>query len=336
MWAWTIDGGFGLEHLTRTEREAPRPGPTEAVVRMRAFSLNYRDLMVVEGRYNPRQPLPLVPLSDGVGVVEAVGDRVRGLAVGDRVVAAFAQRWPDGEVSRDALASSLGSPGDGVAQELCAFDARGLVKVPDYLSDREAACLPCAGVTAWSALFELGRLAPGQTVLVQGTGGVSTFALQLATMAGARVIVTSSSEEKLERARGLGAWRTIRYDEDPAWGKTARAMTGGGVDHVVEVGGAGTIAQSLAAVRPGGTISVIGVLDGVGGELPLVRVLMSQVKMQGVFVGSVGGLTRMLAALEAHALRPALDDSRLGIDALPDALTRMRAGAHFGKITLGE
>lgn len=334
MKAWTIDGGFGLDKLALGERETPEPGPTEARVRMTAWSLNYRDLMVVDGRYNPRQKLPLVPLSDGVGVVEAVGERVTRVKVGDRVAGAFAQRWVDGPVTVEALKSSLGSPGDGVAMEQRVFDEQGLVHVPEHLSDAEAATLPCAGLTAWSALFEEGRVQPGQTVLVQGTGGVSTFALQLATQAGARVIVTSSKEEKLARARELGAWQTIRYDEDPKWGKTARGMSGGGVDHVIEVGGAGTIGQSLVAVRPGGTISVIGVLDGVAGDLPLVRVLMAQVRMQGVFVGSRGGFERMNAALSASALQPALDEKRFTFEELPDALARMQAGAHFGKIVL--
>lgn len=334
MKVWTIDGGFGLDKLSVTERDAPGPGPTEARVRMTAWSLNYRDLMVVDGRYNPRQPLPLVPLSDGVGVVEAVGERVTRVKVGDRVAGAFAQRWLDGPVTPEALKSSLGSPGDGVAMEQRVFDEQGLVHVPAHLSDAQAATLPCAGVTAWSALFEEGSVQPGQTVLVQGTGGVSSFALQLAAQAGARVIVTSSSEEKLARARELGAWQTIRYDEDPKWGKTARKLSEGGVDHVVEVGGAGTIAQSLVAVRPGGTISVIGVLDGVTGDMPLVRVLMSQVRMQGVFVGSRGNFERLNAALSAGGLEPALDDERFSFEELPGALAHMRAGAHFGKIVL--
>ena len=330
---WSIEGGFGLDALTLGERPPRALAPREVRVAMRALSLNYRDLMVVTGTYDPRQPLPLVPLSDGVGVVAEVGAEVRRVAVGDRVAGCFAQRWLDGPVDRDAQRSALGSPLDGVAAEERVFDEAGLVHVPAHLDDAEAATLPCAPGTAWSALFEQGALRPGHTVLVQGTGGVSTFALLFAAQAGARVIVTSSSADKLERARELGAWQTLRYDEDPRWGKAARELSGGGVDHVIEVGGAGTIAQSLAAVRAGGTISVIGVLDGVAGDFPIVRVLMRQIRMQGIFVGPRGAFERMNAALAAGGLRPPLD-RRFSFDALPDALGHMQAGAHFGKIVL--
>ncbi|MCB9595856.1 MAG: NAD(P)-dependent alcohol dehydrogenase [Sandaracinaceae bacterium] len=332
--AWRIEGGFGLERLVLGPHEAGEPGPGEARVRMTAWSLNYRDLLIVTGAYNPKQKLPLVPLSDAVGVVEAVGPGVHRVAVGDRVCPAFASAWIDGPVSVDGLRSSLGSPGDGVGLRARCLPAEGLVPVPGYLTDREAASLPCAAVTAWNALFESGDVGPGQTVLVQGTGGVSSFAHQLAQLAGARVIVTSSSAAKLERAKARGAWQTIDYRADPDWGTTARKLTGG-VDHVIEVGGAGTVEQSLKAVRPGGTISVIGILDGAAGELALTRVLMNAIRMQGVFVGSRGMFERMNAALAASELRPVLDDARFELEALPAALERMQAGAHQGKITLG-
>lgn len=334
MKTWQIEGAFGLENLSWVERETPSPGPGEALVRMRAWSLNYRDHLVVAGAYNPKQSLPLVPLSDGVGIVEAVGDGVERVAVGDRVSGAFAQRWIDGPVDRAALSSTLGSPHDGVASELRVFSAEGLVHVPEHLSDREAATLPCAAVTAWNALYELGDVGPGQTVLVQGTGGVSTFALQLAKLAGARVIVTSSQDERLERARALGAWETINYRSDTRWGRTARSLTDGGVDQVIEVGGAGTIEQSLSAVRPGGTISVIGILDGAAGSFPLTRVLMTAVRMQGVFVGSRGTFERLGRAISAAELHPVVDERRFAFDELPAALTHLAAGAHFGKIVL--
>ncbi|MGE0787272.1 MAG: NAD(P)-dependent alcohol dehydrogenase [Sandaracinaceae bacterium] len=331
--AWFVDGGFGLDELTLREREAKEPGPHDVRLRMRAWSLNQRDYMVVTGAYNPRQPLPLVPLSDGVGIVEAVGAEVRRVAVGDRVCPIFAQRWIDGPVTKDALKSTLGSPNDGVAAETVVLSEEGVVKVPVHLTDREAATLPCAALTAWSALFEVGRLLPGQTVLVQGTGGVSTFALQLATAAGARVIATSSKEDKLERAMQLGAWRSLRYDTDPRWGSAARELTEDGVDHVVEVGGAGTIAQSLAAVRPGGTISVIGVLGGVATEIALTRVLMTQVRVQGVFVGSRGNFERMNASLVSTGVRPVVDRC-FAFEELPKALEYLKSGRHFGKVVL--
>jgi len=307
-----------------------------ARVAMRAWSLNYRDHLVVTGVYNPRQTLPLIPLSDAVGVVDAVGAGVTRVKVGDRVCPTFVQAWIDGPITREMQMSTLGSPGDGVAAKHRVLPAEGLVAVPAHLSDREAAALPCAAVTAWSALFELGDVVLGDVVLVQGTGGVSMAALQLATMAGARVIVTSSSDEKLERASALGAWRTINYREDPAWGRTAKAMSGQGVDHVIEVGGAGTLEQSLACVRPGGTISIIGVLDGASGPIALTRVLMNGVRLQGVLVGSRGMFERLCRAVEAAQLRPALDDSAFVFEELPRALARLKAGAHFGKITLGE
>lgn len=334
--AWRIEGGFGLEKLVLGPYEAGDPEPGQARVRLTAWSLNYRDLLILSGAYNPRQRLPLVPLSDAVGVVEAVGAGVTRVAVGDRVCPIFAQAWVDGPVGVDELKSSLGSPGDGVALRARCFPADALVKPPAHLSDREAASLPCAAVTAWNALFESGDLRPGQTVLVQGTGGVSSFALLFGVLGGARVIVTSSSRDKLEQASALGAWRTIDYKADPEWGKTARDLTGVGVDHIVEVGGAGTIDQSLRAVRPGGTVSVIGVLDGVKGSFPLTRVLMNAVRMQGVFVGSRGMFERMNVAIEAAQLRPLLDDADFGFADLPAALARIESGAHQGKITLVE
>lgn len=334
--AWRIDGGFGLEKLTLGARDPGEPGPGEARVRLRAWSLNYRDLLIATGAYNPKQKLPLVPLSDAVGIVEAIGPGVSGVAVGDRVCPAFAQAWIDGPVGANELRSTLGSPGDGVALKARCFSAEGLVRVPAHLSDREAATLPCAALTAWNALYETGRVRPGQTVLVQGTGGVSSFALQLAVLGGARVIATSRSRDKLEGARALGAWETIDYRAEPEWGRVAKDLTGAGVDHVIEVGGAGTIEQSLRCVRPGGTISVIGNLAGSTGSFALTRLLMNGVRMQGVFVGSRGMFERMNAAIEAHALRPVLDDEVFAFEDLPAALARMEAGAHQGKITLAE
>lgn len=333
MLAWEIRDGFGLDRLTLVERPLPSPGPRQVRVRPSAFSLNYRDWMVATGAYNPRQRLPLVPLSDGVGVVDAVGDGVTRARVGDRVAAIFAQRWLAGPPDKAELASALGAPLDGMAAEAVVLDEDGVVHVPAHLCDEEAATLPCAAVTAWCALFEHGGLAPGRTVLVQGSGGVSVFALQLARLAGARVIATSSSADKRERLEALGAWRTLDYRADPEWGKSARALTGAGVDLVVEVGGAGTIEQSLSAVRPGGTIAVIGALEGGAGPVTLTRVLMSQVRLQGVFVGPRDAFERMNRAIEAAALRPVVDRV-FAFEELPAALEALKRGGHVGKIVL--
>jgi len=237
MRAIEIREAFGLEHLTATERPDPTPGPGQIVVDMRAACLNFRDLLMVRGHYDPRQPLPLVPCSDGAGVVEAVGDGVARVGVGDRVMPIFAQDWLAGAPDWDVLRSTLGGPRGGTLVGKMLLDAHGVVKTPEHLTDIEAACLPCAGVTAWSALVSQGRVTAGDTVLVQGTGGVSLFALQFAKMLGARVIATSSSDAKLERVRELGADYTINYVDDPDWGRTAKKLSGGGVDHVVEVGG---------------------------------------------------------------------------------------------------
>jgi NADPH:quinone reductase-like Zn-dependent oxidoreductase len=332
--AWEIRDRFGIEQLVLADRETGAPGPGQARVAWQAFSLNYRDVMMIDGRYNPRQPLPLVPLSDAAGIVDAVGDGVSRVKVGDRVMAIFAQRWIAGALDREKQSSALGGPRQGVAAESSVLDAEGLVHVPRELSFEEAAALPCAAVTAWSALFEHGALAPGQTVLIQGTGGVSIFALQFAALAGATAIVTSKSDEKLERARALGARHTINYARDRDGGKSARALTSNaGVDHVVDVGGAGTIDGSFAAVKPGGTISVIGVLDGVEKPIALTRLLMNDVRLQGVFVGSRDAFERMTRAIEANGLRPVVDRA-FAFEELPQALAHMQGGAHFGKIVL--
>jgi len=334
MRVYEIQESFGLENLRLTERPDPKPGPGQVALSVRAASLNYRDLLMVRGHYNPRQPLPLIPCSDGVGVVTAVGEGVSKVAVGDRVASCFFQTWSDGPPTADKLVGSLGGPLDGMLAEQVVLSADGVVRVPEYLSDPEAASLPCAAVTAWSALVEQGQMRAGDTVLVQGTGGVSIFALQIAQVLGARVIVTSSSDAKLERAREMGAWQTINYTEDPAWGKTARRMTeGSGVDHVVEVGGAGTLEQSLKAVRVGGQISVIGVLSGVSSELNVIPILMQNIRLQGILVGSRSGFQRMNAIFAAHHIRPVVDRS-FGFAEAPDAFRHMASGGHFGKICI--
>jgi len=335
MRAWQIEGGFGIDNLKLVERPEPEPGPGEVLLRMRAASLNYRDLMMVRGHYDPRQPLPLVPCSDGVGEVVAVGDGVERVAVGARVATCFTQTWIGGPPSRERLRATLGGPLDGTLAEKMVLSAEGVVEVPEHLTDAEAATLPCAALTAWSALVEQGGIRAGDTVLVQGTGGVSMFALQLARLHGARVVVTSSSDAKLERARALGAWQTVNYREDPSWGKTVRKLTGGvGVDLVVEVGGAGTLEQSLKAVAIGGTVVVIGVLSGVASELNILPLLMQQVRMQGILVGSRDGFEAMNRAIAAAGMRPVLDRT-VPFGEVPEAFRVMQRAEHFGKIAIG-
>jgi NADPH:quinone reductase-like Zn-dependent oxidoreductase len=332
MRAIEIQGGFGVDNLRLVERPEPSAGPGQVVVAMRAASLNYRDLLMVRGLYNPRQPLPLIPCSDGVGEVVAVGEGVSRVGVGDRVATVFSQTWIAGPPTADKLRGTLGGPLDGTLAERMVLSAEGVVPVPDHLSDVEAAALPCAAVTAWSALVEQGSVTAGDVVLVQGTGGVSTFALQIARLLGARVIVTSSSDAKLARVRELGAWQTINYLEEPAWGAAARRMTGGrGVDHVVEVGGAGTLEQSLKAVRVGGQVSVIGVLSGAVSELNVIPVLMQQIRLQGILVGSRESFERMNRTLASAEARPVVDRVFPLADTA-EALARMGSAQHVGKI----
>ncbi len=331
MKALALCDAFGLDNLRLLERADPEPLAHQVVVRVRAASLNYRDLLMVTGAYNPRQPLPLVPLSDGAGEVVAVGSAVRGLAVGDRVLAHFCQAWRDGVQPADAARYTLGGPLDGALQQLWCLDAAGVARFPDSLTFAQAATLPCAALTAWTALFEHGNLQPGQTVLVQGTGGVSVFAAQFARMAGATVLATSSSDAKLDRMRALGATQTLNYRATPEWGKVVAEW--GGADHIVEVGGAGTLTQSLRAVKPGGHIALIGVLAGGKAELNLMPALMNAVRIQGVFVGSHASMARMLRAIAASRLEPVLDRVVPWTDA-GLALRSLQAGEHFGKVAL--
>lgn len=325
----------GPANLKIKEIADPRPGPGEVLVRLRAASLNYRDYVVVHGGYGSRQKRrDLIPLSDGAGAVAEVGSGVTRVKTGDRVAGCFFPEWTSGEPSVERLAVSLGGTVDGVASEYRVFPAHGLVPVPDYLTDAEAATLPCAALTAWSALVVLGRVAPSEIVLTQGTGGVAVFALQFARMAGAEVIATSSAEDKLARLRTLGARHTINYAEDRDWGTTARAITGDqGVHQVVEVGGAETLKQSLRAVRVGGVISVIGVLSGGTAEVGLMSILMHHVRIQGIRVGSREHFLSMLRAMALHALHPVIDRTFPLAD-LYGALEYLKTGRHVGKVII--
>ena len=334
MKVFEIRDGFGLDQLVAAERPEPKPRHGEVLLAMKAASLNYRDILMVNGHYNPRQPLPLVPCSDGVGEVVEVGEGVSRVAPGDRVSTLFCQKWLGGAPDKAKLGSTLGGPHDGTLTEFMVLPEDGVVPVPEHLSYLEAATLPCAALTAWSALVTQGNVHAGDTVLVQGTGGVSLFALQLARSLGARVIVTSSSEAKLETAEKLGCWRRINYTEDPEWGKTARAMTDGvGVDHIVEVGGAGTLQQSLRAIRIGGQISLIGVLSGTSTDLDIIPILMQNVRIQGILVGSREGFEAMNRCIAQHEIRPVIDRV-FPFEEAREALAYMAGGHHLGKICI--
>ena len=325
---------FGLENLQLVDRPRPEPGPGRALVRVTATSLNYRDLMVAKGVYNPKMLLPRVPFSDGAGVVEAVGPGVTRVKPGDRVAGIFMQTWLDGPLTDEKSRSALGGSTDGMASEYVALDADGLVHTPAHLSDEQAACLPCAAVTAWNALVTQGNLKAGDTVLGQGTGGVSIFALQFARAHGARVIATSGSDDKLARVKALGAAEGINYRTTPDWEQSVLRLTGGvGVDHVVEVGGAGTLERSLRAIRSMGTVSQIGVLTGVTRDLNIAPVLMKHVRLQGIYVGSRAMFEDMNRAIEANRIVPVVDKV-FPFEHAADALRYMESGAHFGKIVV--
>ncbi len=321
---------FGLENLELQERPEPEPGPGEVVLAVKAVSLNYRDLLMCRGLYDPRMALPLVPCSDACCVVEAVGPGVSRVAPGDRVLPTFFRDWIAGDPTPSALRSSLGGPVGGTLAERMVLPEHAMVHAPAHLGDVEAATLPCAALTAWTALD---GVTAGDTVLVQGTGGVSLFALQLARLRGARVIATSSSDTKLERARALGAAEALNYRTDPAWGKTARGLTGGrGVDRIIEVVG-GSMDQSLRAVRPGGTLSLIGILGGAVGKVVLTRILMTAVRVQGIIVGHREAFEALNRAVAQHRLQPVVDRV-FPFDQAPEALAHLASGTHFGKVVI--
>ncbi len=324
---------FGIENLTLTERETPEPQATEVLVKFHAASLNYRDLMMIKGLYNPKMKTPRVPFSDGAGEVVAVGNAVTKWKVGDRVTPIFMQGWIDGTVDFQKARTALGGDVDGVLREFGAFDENGLVAIPEHLSYEEAATLPCAAVTAYHAIFCSGQLKPDDTVLLQGTGGVSIFALQFASHFGSKTIITSSSNDKLQRAKELGADELINYKEREDWDKAVLELTEKrGVDHIVEVGGAGTLPQSLNAVKMGGHIAVIGVLSQGGGVNPI-PILQKSIKLQGIFVGSRQMFEDMNRLISQNSIKPIIDKT-FDFSEVKDALKYMESGSHFGKIVI--
>lgn len=324
---------FGIENLMLVERGTPKLNPTEVLVKFRAASLNYRDLLMVKGLYNPKLKMPLVPLSDGAGEVVEVGADVTKFKSGDRVMPIFNQGWIDGDIKTSRPRMALGGDIDGVLREFGAFDENGLVNIPEHLSFEAAAALPCAGVTAYNALFESGKLRADDTVLLQGTGGVSIFALQFASHFGAKTVITSSSSEKLKRAEKLGADELINYEKTPDWDAEVLKLTEkAGVDHIVEVGGAGTIERSVNAVCRGGHIAVIGVLSQGKGLNP-VSILMKAIRLQGIFVGSRKMFEDMNRTISQHRIQPVIDKV-FDFSEIKDALSYMESGSHFGKIVV--
>lgn len=333
--AYRLLNEFGIDHLKLIEDRLPALSPGEVLVKMRAASLNYRDLLVVKGLYNPKLNLSagIIPLSDGAGEIVEAGKDVARFKKGDRVAGIFMQTWWDGECDAAKTKSALGGAIDGVLTTYKVFHESGLVKLPDHLSFEEGSTLPCAAVTAWHALIGGGKLKPGDTVLLQGTGGVSIFALQFAKMCGATVIITSSSDQKLARAKELGADHLINYKNEPEWSKQVLELTSGrGVDLVVEVGGAGTLAQSLQATRIAGKVALIGVLSG-GGEINPMPILMKNIRVQGIYVGSRAMCEAMCKAISASKLHPIIDRT-FAFSQVKEAFTCMESASHFGKIAI--
>ncbi|CAM3507443.1 MULTISPECIES: zinc-dependent alcohol dehydrogenase family protein [Cupriavidus] len=335
MRVFQVEQDWSIEHLQMASKPMPQPATGEVRLKMRAAALNYRDLIIPSHGYGKRmKDLPLIVLSDGVGVIDAVGAGVTRFQVGERVCPIFYQTWVDGAPNAERMQSSLGCEQDGTMATHLVIPEEGVCRVPAYLSDFEAATLPTAGVTAWRALITEGRLKRGETVLVQGTGGVSLFALQIAKSLRAVVIITSSSDKKLASAKSLGADYLINYEKEPQWWRTVREHTRGvGVDHIVEVGGADTLAQSVRAVRTGGTISLIGVLSGSDPKIPLGQVVTRHIRLQGITVGSRADLEAMLTHFEATRLRPVVDRI-FPFEALHSAMHYLASGKHFGKICI--
>lgn len=333
MKAIELQGTGREERFAMVERARPEPRRGEVVVRTLAAALNARDLQIASGTYVAAFPLPLVPLSDGVGEIVAIGEDVTGFSVGERVAATFWQRWTAGGASQQDLTSSLGGPIDGMLAEYVRLDERGIVRVPEHLSDEEAASLGCSGVTAWRALVSEGRIRAGDAVWIQGTGGVSVFALQWAVMHGARALVTSRSPAKLERAQQLGAAACIDANGGDVAARILAHTNGEGVDHIVDVGGPASIVSSLRALRSGGQINIVGYLGGMQGDLNPLMLLERQATLRGLQVGPRACFEEMNRAIAASRMRPVIDCVFPWTE-LTAALTRLRSGEHFGKVVL--
>jgi NADPH:quinone reductase-like Zn-dependent oxidoreductase len=334
MKAYELQAIQSLDSLTRVERDIPEPRAGEVLVRVRACSLNFRDTLVARGAYGGPPSAGLVPLSDGAGEVAAIGAGVTRVAVGDRVAGIFMQRWLAGEITPAGATSALGGAIDGMLAEYVVLSQDGVVKIPAHLTFEEAASLPCAAVTAWNALVRESHVKAGDTVLLLGTGGVSMIGLQLAKLHGARCIVTSSSDAKLEQAKALGADAVVNYRQRPDWEKAVLELTNGrGADIVIEVGGVGTLDKSLASARLGGHVCLIGVLTGVSGQVATSAILRKHLRVHGIYVGSREMFEEMNRAIEQSGMRPPIG-ARFGFDEARAAYDHMVAGAHFGKIVV--
>jgi NADPH:quinone reductase-like Zn-dependent oxidoreductase len=333
MKAFQIHAQPGPDGLRLVDLPDPAPGPGQVLVRVRANALNYRDLMVADGRYGQAK-LPLVPLSDGAGEIAAVGAGVTRWKVGDRVAGTFFQGWSCGAFRKEALATALGGALNGMLAELVVLSEDGVVAVPPHLSFEEAATLPCAGLTAWQALVVQGKVAAGETVLLLGTGGVSMFALQFAKMHGARVIITSSNDEKLVRARALGADETINYRTTPEWETEVFRLTNkAGVEHVVEVGGNDTFPKSLRSLAAGGQVHVVGGVSGFTSDVPLREILGKMAVVRGIFVGNRDMFLAMNRALVLNKMKPVIDRV-FPFGNAPAAYQYQQSGSHFGKVVI--
>jgi NADPH:quinone reductase-like Zn-dependent oxidoreductase len=334
MRAWKITKEFGLGHLSLVDADNPSLKPNEVRVKVRACSLNFRDLMVAKGIYNPRQSLPLIPLSDGAGDVIEVGPLVSSLKVGDRVCATFSQKWCHGIASAESMKATLGSPLDGMLTETKVLAEEGLIKFPDYLNYEEAATLPCAAVTAFNAIALQSSLKPSDTVLIEGTGGVSLFALQFAKAFGIKAILTSSSSEKLAKAKDIADFHGINYKENDNWPAAVLEMTEGvGVDSVVDVGGAKTIRKAIASLKKGGVVCCIGVLSGSEEPMDLRPILMNNIRIQGIFVGAKTVFLAMNRVLTHRKIHPVIDRI-FDFSQAGDAFAYMERAEHFGKICI--
>ena len=326
--------GAGIEALVKVDRPDPKPAYRQVLVKIAACSVNFRDLGIVRGSYRIRVPDNIIPLSDGAGEVVDVGAGVKRIKVGNRVAGCFFQRWLAGEPNPDVHSSALGGGIDGMLAEYAVLEEDGVVKLPEHLSFEEGATLPCAAVTAWYALVEHGKVIAGQTVLLQGTGGLSIFGLQFAHAMGVQTVVTSSSDEKLARAKSLGANYTINYKTVADWDKAAKGFTGGrGVDQVIEVGGAGTLTRSFGSIRVGGKISLIGGLSGPATELNPGLILARRADVQGISVGSTQTFETMNRAIATNAIKPVVDKV-FGFNEVHAAYRHMASGLHFGKIVI--
>jgi NADPH:quinone reductase-like Zn-dependent oxidoreductase len=333
MRAYQLPKRTGIDDLTQVELPMPKPGPRQVLVKIAACSLNYHDLAVVLGTYRGAVRENVIPLSDGAGEVVDTGADVSRIRRGDRVAANFFPYWTGGPITAEHVRVELSGLVDGVLAEYAVFDEDSLVALPDHLSFEEGATLPCAALTAWHGVVVHGQITPGQVVLTQGTGGVSVFALQFASLMGAQTIVISSSDEKLARAKALGATHTINHKTEPEWHKVALEITGGrGVDHVIEIGGAHTLENSLRAVRIGGRISVIGVLSGAGQINPTL-ILMRRANLYGMSVGSVQMFETMNRAIAAAKLKP-VTDKVFAFEDAREALRYLQSAKHFGKIVI--